>query len=636
MPVPDHGTLERIFAADVAAGGTSYWFDRVLERPFLSNNDSYLYTRGRALYMFTHQAGTLGFANGWAYRERPTGANQAMYTVAVSDATLAEVTAERKQYPSHWSSAHTATGLRIEQKKFITYDNVAVTLLNVTNTGAEPTTRTVTVASPLASTSAALGTELTGSVNARYGLTTITPRLSATGFTVNGTALTRTLTLEPGQSASVKVQFGATTAELPESSDEYERYRDYDADTAFKTHLREYNRWWVDNVPYIDIPNDNVKKMSYYRTFLNRYNMFDGNIPGNDFQNPVSIEGVLGYNNAIQLTQPMHMQDLKYFRDPLYAYGNWVSSGETSKCTAFTDNPGNTANWNNTYEQYIAREGWNAYKVHGGQKAILRNFAKYAECDVKGNLAKYDANNNYLIAYSSGALTGNDADAVALAYYNSASQERTETAFWYSGARAAADAYAMLGDVAKADEMNTIADRIRTAILTLSWDDGPIKDGPGEPTGPIGRVPGKFGNAVRLGGDGPAYATLPQNFLGGVNDFTVATWVNPASTATWSRIFDFGTGTTSNMFLTINAGSGLRFAITTGGGGAEQQINRTTPGQLPLNQWSHVAVTLSGNTGTLYINGQPAGTNTNMTLRPSSLGNTTQNWIGRCSTATRR
>ena len=96
--------------------------------------------------------------------------------------------------------------------------------------------------------------------------------------------------------------------------------------------------------------------MSYYRTFLNRYNHFDGNIPGNDFQNPVSIEGVLGYNNAIQLTQPMHMQDLKYFRDPLYTYGNWVSSGETSKCTAFTDNPGNTANWNNTYEQYIARE----------------------------------------------------------------------------------------------------------------------------------------------------------------------------------------------------------------------------------------------------------------------------------------
>jgi hypothetical protein len=48
-----------------------------------------------------------------------------------------------------------------------------------------------------------------------------------------------------------------------------------------------------------------------------------------------------------------------------------------------------------------------------------------------------------------------------------------------------------------------------------------------------------------------------------------------------------------------------------------------------LNTWSHLAVTVSGNTGTLYINGNPVGTNTNMTLHPSDLGNTNQNWIGR-------
>jgi len=43
----------------------------------------------------------------------------------------------------------------------------------------------------------------------------------------------------------------------------------------------------------------------------------------------------------------------------------------------------------------------------------------------------------------------------------------------------------------------------------------------------------------------------------------------------------------------------------------------------------HVAVTKSGNTGTLYVNGAQVGQNTNMTLSPSSLGNTTNNWIGR-------
>src|SRR5262249_54557129 len=44
---------------------------------------------------------------------------------------------------------------------------------------------------------------------------------------------------------------------------------------------------------------------------------------------------------------------------------------------------------------------------------------------------------------------------------------------------------------------------------------------------------------------------------------------------------------------------------------------------------THIAVTLSGTTGTLYVNGTPVGTNANMTLNPSSLPVTTQDWIGR-------
>jgi hypothetical protein len=42
-----------------------------------------------------------------------------------------------------------------------------------------------------------------------------------------------------------------------------------------------------------------------------------------------------------------------------------------------------------------------------------------------------------------------------------------------------------------------------------------------------------------------------------------------------------------------------------------------------------VAVTLSGSTGTLYVNGAAVGTNNAMTLSPYSLGSTTQNYIGK-------
>jgi hypothetical protein len=144
-------------------------------------------------------------------------------------------------------------------------------------------------------------------------------------------------------------------------------------------------------------------------------------------------------------------------------------------------------------------------------------------------------------------------------------------------------------------------------------------------TGP--RAAGRIGNAVKLSGNGE-YVQLPDGIVGGLHDFTISAWVNPSQNSAWSRVFDFGTGTTANMFLTLSAGGGpLRFAITTGGGGAEQRIDNT--GTLPLGSWSHVAVTLSGNTGTLYVNGTPVGTNSNMTLHPSDLGATTQNYIGR-------
>jgi hypothetical protein len=153
-----------------------------------------------------------------------------------------------------------------------------------------------------------------------------------------------------------------------------------------------------------------------------------------------------------------------------------------------------------------------------------------------------------------------------------------------------------------------------------------IKDIPaGGAAGP--RASGQLGNAVKLNGGGE-FVNLPTGIVSGLSDFTVSAWVNPASNDTWARVFDFGTGTTVYMFMSINGGgAGLRFAITASGNGAEQQL--TGGGQLPLNTWSHVAVTLSGTTGTLYLNGTPVATNPNMTLHPSILGNTNQNWIGR-------
>jgi hypothetical protein len=123
--------------------------------------------------------------------------------------------------------------------------------------------------------------------------------------------------------------------------------------------------------------------------------------------------------------------------------------------------------------------------------------------------------------------------------------------------------------------------------------------------------------------------TLPTGVVSNLNDFTIAAWVRQTTISTWTRIFDFGTGTTANMFLTPRNGANnlIRFAVTTSGGNGEQRIDGTAA--LPTGVWKHVAVTLSGNTGVLYVDGVPVGTNNAMTLTPASLGSTTLNYIGK-------
>jgi fibronectin type 3 domain-containing protein len=139
---------------------------------------------------------------------------------------------------------------------------------------------------------------------------------------------------------------------------------------------------------------------------------------------------------------------------------------------------------------------------------------------------------------------------------------------------------------------------------------------------------GTLGNAVDLDGAND-HVTLPTGVLNGLTNFTISVWVKPDTVTNWSRVFDFGTGTTVNMFLTPkNAANGkVRFAITTGGGAGEQKIDGQTA--LTAGAWSHVVITWSGNTGILYVNGVEVGRNTAMTLNPSSLGTTSLNYLGR-------
>lgn len=458
--------MQAIYNAE--SGGTDFWMDRLLARPGSDPSDAdggILMTRGRALFMKLHTPSVIGFGGRVAYFESIN--NQSAYSIAITPGTFTEQVGQRWQAPSYWRSVHTSGSIRADVQKFITNNNVAVTNLTITNNGSASTTLQLRATSPYATSGS--GSELTGQVNAFNSLTTLFPRLSGDGFTVTSGGLNRSVTLGAGQSVSTKVVMGFVTNEIPDSLTEYNSYRGFTPSTAFATHVRAYNLWWAQNVPYIDVPEPAIKKNIYYRWWLMRFNHFDGDIPGQTYQFPTSVEGALGYNNAIVLTQPMHVDDLKYLRNPIYGYGPWLSVGQTSRNGRFMDNPGDPANWSNSYTQYLGEAAWRSYQIHGGQPAMLTNLARYAEQDVKGQLSFYDHDGDRVIEYDWGALTGNDADAVSF-HWRAGWLDRAEGAYQYSGARASAQAYEALGNTAKANEMNTLATQIQNGLINTLWN----------------------------------------------------------------------------------------------------------------------------------------------------------------------
>jgi hypothetical protein len=142
---------------------------------------------------------------------------------------------------------------------------------------------------------------------------------------------------------------------------------------------------------------------------------------------------------------------------------------------------------------------------------------------------------------------------------------------------------------------------------------GAIANANGTGAAPTRVVAGKIGRAMRFdGGDNISVADVLNSKLDLTNGMTLEAWVNPSTMNGWESVIykergGAGTGLLSYALYAHDGGANTPPAgyVRTSVGGPDRGISAAS--RLPLNQWSHIAVTyttaVGGSTLGIYVNG---------------------------------
>ncbi|MGE4286661.1 MAG: LamG-like jellyroll fold domain-containing protein, partial [Phycisphaerae bacterium] len=135
---------------------------------------------------------------------------------------------------------------------------------------------------------------------------------------------------------------------------------------------------------------------------------------------------------------------------------------------------------------------------------------------------------------------------------------------------------------------------------SISGKDGELLGGA---AGAPAFVSGKSGQAISFSGEGQ-YVQLPKG-IANYQDITIAFWAKWNGGNAWQRFFDFGSEIEKTIFITPSNGSAMQFRITTSRGA--DGTGNVYGAAMSIGAWRHIAVSLNGDTATMYVDGRPVG-----------------------------
>jgi hypothetical protein len=299
-----------------------------------------------------------------------------LYTIKTGRKTIFEPV-KVQWYPSHLAMEHTCSELRFSEKKFITWDDCAVSCQTWENTGDREIV--LQLATDMALLQEHSGGQLIGVFPVPqydFGILTV--------LTVSRPELMDGLVLKPQERAEIVLcaSLGVDGADQPsELRERSERFTRTQASLIeIVAEQQKTYQSWFDKAPSFVSNERLLNKTWHYRWFLLRHNLADPQC--GSIQAPLFYEGRSHkmtktpfdpkgweFSKMIPLTVPMHLLEARWYSDDSYASGAFRNMKESQDEEGFY----RCLFVNKTLHSYSNFMGWAAYQwylVHRDDKLL--------------------------------------------------------------------------------------------------------------------------------------------------------------------------------------------------------------------------------------------------------------------------